>query len=205
MRGDSLRDLYAKTLALLGLGVLAGTGALVDYWPSGVPMPAIDTALVQPEIARSLPVPATQPNFEIPSAPARATRPLVNVELARAESDIPETPQLALAPTSDELLSIASLSAPPPVVVQTFAPSPDYTLGAEVTLIEPELAPRPIATLAMSTPPVTLAEDGNLGGRLTGVVKRTGTSIARTGRKTGASIVDAFRAMSGAVRRALPN
>jgi hypothetical protein len=37
------------------------------------------------------------------------------------------------------------------------------------------------------------------------MVKRTGTSIARTGRRTGASIVEAFRVVSGAVRRALPN
>ena len=41
MRGDSLRDFYAKTLAVLGLGLLAGAGAIVDYWPVGGRLPAI--------------------------------------------------------------------------------------------------------------------------------------------------------------------
>ena len=44
MRGDSLRDLYAKTLAVLGLGLLAGAGAVVDYWPVGSSAPAIASA-----------------------------------------------------------------------------------------------------------------------------------------------------------------
>jgi hypothetical protein len=40
---------------------------------------------------------------------------------------------------------------------------------------------------------------------LTGAFKRTGTSIVRTGVRTGASIFDALRVVSGAVRRALPD
>ena len=61
MRGDSIRDLYAKTLALLGLGVLAGTGALVDYWPSGVRLPAVESSFVQPELSLALAVPTEDP------------------------------------------------------------------------------------------------------------------------------------------------
>jgi hypothetical protein len=41
VRGDSLRDFYAKTLAVAGLGLLAGAGAIVDYWPVGGPLPAV--------------------------------------------------------------------------------------------------------------------------------------------------------------------
>jgi len=40
MRGDSLRDFYAKSIALLGLGLLGGIGAAVDYWPTGVNAPS---------------------------------------------------------------------------------------------------------------------------------------------------------------------
>ncbi len=203
MRGDSLRDLYAKTLALMGLGVLAGAGALVDYWPSGAVLPIIDAGLAQPEMARALPVPDDQPNL-LPAAQVRRVRPaLPVVQTASFERFVPRLPDRALAETTDTLLNVSL--APPPVAVpvQTFAFSVDYALGEEVRLTEP--ADWPMTTLAMSTPPVALADDDDHGGLLTGMVKRTGTSIVRGGRKTGASIMDAFRVVSGAVRRALPN
>jgi hypothetical protein len=48
VRGDSLRDLYAKALALLGLGLLGAAGALVDYWPVRSGLPVVASALVLP-------------------------------------------------------------------------------------------------------------------------------------------------------------
>jgi hypothetical protein len=48
VRGDSLRDLYAKALALLGLGLLGAAGALVDYWPVRGGLPVVASALVLP-------------------------------------------------------------------------------------------------------------------------------------------------------------
>ena len=39
MRGDSLRDFYAKSLALLGLAFLGALGAAVDYWPTNLSIP----------------------------------------------------------------------------------------------------------------------------------------------------------------------
>jgi hypothetical protein len=205
MRGDSIRDLYAKTLALLGLGVLAGTGALVDYWPSGVAMPMVDAGLAQPEIARSLPVPDRQPNFALlvpPSRPARPRPVVAVVQAAAVETRIPTVPELALAPVGDIVMDVELTPPPAAAPVQTFAFSVDYSLGEEVPLTEPE--PWPVATLAMSAP-VAASSDDEHGGLLTSMVKRTGSSIARGGRKTGASIVEAFRVVSGAVRRALPN
>lgn len=49
MRGDSLRDLYAKALALLGLGLLGAAGALVNYWPVRGDLPVVASALVVPD------------------------------------------------------------------------------------------------------------------------------------------------------------
>jgi hypothetical protein len=75
MRGDSLRDFYAKTLAVAGLGLLAGAGAIVDYWPVGGPLPAIThvaglgehAPLVLPGVPDQIPAPV------IRRAPLRVT------------------------------------------------------------------------------------------------------------------------------------
>ena len=48
-------------------------------------------------------------------------------------------------------------------------------------------------------------ENDDEDGLLSGAMKKTRASIVKGGAKTGASILDAFRAVSGAVRRALPN
>ena len=56
-------------------------------------------------------------------------------------------------------------------------------------------------TNAALTPGVTENDDW----WITGAVKRTGSSLARTGARTKASFVDVFRAVNRAVRRALPD
>ena len=76
--------------------------------------------------------------------------------------------------------------------------------GSEVAFNAP-LQPEPIATMAMLTEQSTMSVDHDRDGFLTGAVKRTGTSIARTSMKTGSSIWDAIRAVPGFVRKALPN
>jgi hypothetical protein len=62
-------------------------------------------------------------------------------------------------------------------------------------------APAPSSRAASLAPATSQAGDDGL---LTGAVKKTGASIARGGAKTGASLVDVFRTVHGAVRRALP-
>jgi hypothetical protein len=80
VRGDSLRDLYAKTLAVVGLGLLAGAGAIVDYWPVSEPWPAVplvaglrsNAPMLVRDVTREIPVPARA---------ARRPRPVaLNVE-----------------------------------------------------------------------------------------------------------------------------
>ena len=72
MRGDSLRDFYAKTLAVLGLGLLAGAGALVDYWPVNEELPV--TPAVTGLVATA-PLPPPILTVEIPAPVIRVTRP----------------------------------------------------------------------------------------------------------------------------------
>lgn len=199
MRGDSIRDFYAKTLALLGLGVLAGTGALVDYWPvSSVSLPVADSALTLPELARSKPVPATgmEPVLRVAAASARSTAGRSVV-----------VPALSVQPSSELLVGEPiALNDPPPaaLALAPLSASRGHDVPLEFSPFEPAT---PVATMAMLNEPVPAASASNddRDGFLTGAVKRTGSSIARTGAKTGASIWDALRTVSGAVRRALPD
>lgn len=72
MRGDSLRDFYAKTLAVLGLGLLAGAGAIVDYWPVAEEMPTTPAAS---GLTAAAPVLVRNLSIEIPAPDTRAPRP----------------------------------------------------------------------------------------------------------------------------------
>lgn len=81
MRGDSLRDFYAKTLAVLGLGVLAATGAAVDYWPVSEDWPTVaEVSGLQPAVSAL----AQDLNRQIPApmltvhTPRPAALPLVS-------------------------------------------------------------------------------------------------------------------------------
>jgi hypothetical protein len=207
MRGDSIRDLYAKTLALVGLGVLAGTGALVDYWPSGVQLPAVESVLPRAEIARSLPVarfdrPAVRP---VAVAQVRSSRTAPRAVAPIAEDTASGTPEPSLVP-ADVLASASELEQRPVArfIPISFSADEDEALhGEEVSLSDPAFF-RPTSTLALSAPAVVLSDDDS-DGRITGVVKRTGTTLVRGSRKTGASIWEMVRVVGGAVRKALPN
>lgn len=85
MRGDSIRDLYAKTLAVAGLAVLALAGAVVDYWPVGGTLPALpprvvsiphDSVLAKDFSNEMVNVNAADA-MSVPRAPRRATLALV--------------------------------------------------------------------------------------------------------------------------------
>lgn len=202
MRGDSLRDLYAKTLALLGLGVLAGAGALVDYWPVGVNLPDAGPALDLPALARPLAV-SDQQSARVArreSAPRRlvladrvsspavfyASLPVVAV----SESGLGEPVGLPAPVTRSAMAFTAASFEVPDAASDGY--EPHLTLGAaagSTTL------PAPVSTSANAEPD----------GFITGAFKKTGSSIVRTGVKTGSSIVDVVRVVGGAVRKALPN
>jgi hypothetical protein len=210
VRGDSLRDLYAKTLALLGLGVLAGAGALVDYWPIGVNVPEANSALGRPALA--LPFPVSSDAFNRVSAPA----PLrAHQETALLASAILPVATIAALPVTGT--SASGLGEP----VGLFEPVTRKALAVtsasfETALFNPEVYEpfSPVATdegvplpssIAPSAP-VGLSDSGDdTDGFIAGAFKRTGNSIVKTSVKTGASIVDAVRVIGGAVRRALPN
>jgi hypothetical protein len=198
MRGDSLRDLYAKTLALVGLGLLAGAGALVDYWPVGVELPHAASALRLPARATARAV----PSFDSPTR--TGLQPVAVAAVA--------------APATWRHASFVSLPVTPAsdtVTGQTVVLSGPIMRTAAVDALPGSERTSPFATLTEPAddemsgsweppPSVAVAEESG-DGLITGAFKKTGASIVTASVKTGSSIVDAMRAVGGAVRKALPN
>jgi hypothetical protein len=188
--------------------VLAGAGALVDYWPTGITMPDAGSALVLPPIARAIPVnPAV-----LRTSPIEAGRDtsLASREMAQTAAVVPASASrhgLATLPiviaadlrvgsevgiTAPAVRMAALTSAPTdPIEPRTDASYEPYMLGA--------------GNAGQYVEPATLMTDDEPDGFISGAFKKTGTSIVKTGVRTGASIVDAVRVVGGAVRRALPN
>jgi hypothetical protein len=207
VRGDSLRDLYAKTLALLGLGLLAGAGALVDYWPTGITMPDAGSALVLPPVARAIPVdPAVLrlPAIDDDRGASVASRKMMlasNVRLASFEPSSYAT--LPVATTAELRVGSEVRIAAPAMRMAALTPA-----QAPADAIQPRTDYQPYmlgTDTAARYEPATLVSDDDSDGFFSGAFKKTGTSIVRTGVRTGSSIVDAVRVVGGAVRKALPN
>jgi hypothetical protein len=208
MRGDSLRDFYAKTLALTGLGALAVVGALVDSWPGApslapVPTPAAGTLVLL--AANPVPDPAVD---EIPVRP-RVISPTTRTATVLASysgSPAPPVETRALLSTvhgdETEAGPVSSQLTPQLAVVPAV-----YGGGADVLLVEPA-GPVPGAApevVAMSEDPLaTAVMDDARDGIITGAFKTAGSSIVKGGAKTGASVKAGFRRLSSAFRKALP-
>jgi hypothetical protein len=180
VRGDSLRDFYAKTFVVLGLGVLAAGGALVDYWPSNGELPSVSAA---PGLRRATPQLAQDLAREIP---APVLQPAIReIRIAETTHVAPTT-----APAELEL----TLPAPPPA-----EPIPaDFILGSlaiDVPVFVLTLGAAPIPEPVQSGP----APEG-IGDRVTDVLKRTRDTI----KDARSSLRGAFSGVLGAVRRANP-
>ena len=196
MRADSIRDLYAKGLALVGLGMLAGAGALVDYWPTRGSLPVVVLLPPRPDFTPQLrPV-----RTDLLAVAAALTPPSARPISVTTSDPVPAI--RVSAPPVDLGQPVALPGAPPaaepaiPVVLLASAPAVSSTPAVEFLILPPLATP----VIAAAFPP-----DAEHGTFLTGAVKRTGASILRTSARTGASIVDAVRTVGGAFRRALPN
>jgi hypothetical protein len=214
VRGDSLRDLYAKTIALVGLALLAAVGALFDYWPLSNDLPRI--AGLSP-----LGRPVTAPPLPVPDAAVLAERRLADVAARRvARSSRPATTAATVVATVDPAPAAAELT-----LTAALAPpsAPDLSLGTPVALVAPIL-PLAVATaaadrargpvVALSEPPIVESpvvmaapvpapDSGSALDAVTGAFKSAGQTIVRTGVKTGASIRDAFLFFGGAFKKIL--
>jgi hypothetical protein len=182
VRGDSVRDLYAKTLAVCGLGLLAGAGALVDYWPVRGDVPAVSpVASLQPAVR----VLAADLTRVIPAPPP------VRVAIARPAPVPAALPvhdgsyDVVLMAATDASLEFAGLGDWPPP-----APEP---LPVFVELPLPVVETEPIAL----APSPWSAGGTESAGFFSEAVRLTRESI----KDARASLRGAFRGMVGVFKR----
>lgn len=189
MRGDSLQDLYSKSLALVGLSVLAGIGALVDYWPARLDPPRINAREAAPAIAAAYPV---RP-VEIPmprltrAADAAPVAILASTAGTKPDHGIP----VAVAFADASAAAVSDFGAPPTPV------SPAMTMTAADPLAPISSAERYVDEVALSrmmAPSMERADnssdDGGFLSSATGLAKKAGSSIVSGSTRAGVSIMD---------------
>jgi hypothetical protein len=189
MRGDSVRDLYAKSLAVVGLGALAAVGAAVDYWPAAPRVTPVARAVeraVQP-VSPDVRPPVAQSNPQ----PMERRQPIVRN--ARFQPDVLVAPWPPAGIVEDR----AAIPAPPSfelaLDVLSFSPATEVALMAPPSLEPAPPAPEPVVRQ------LTSARSSD--NRFVGAFKKTGSSIVKGGAKTGSTIIGAFRAVGNVLKR----
>jgi hypothetical protein len=205
VRGDSLRDLYAKTLALFGLALLAGVGALVDYWPAPVALPAVASPAVRP-VPAALPAVASLDAaiLTVTSLTSRGRTATLRAFTRREPALVTARVSLRTLPVSNHvsLSDGVSLSDPPPAAVA--AP---VVAATRIPASEIALPPAPMTTIGPG--PSTGALEGTSADgygffdNATSAFKKTGESIVNTTVKTGSSIIKAFGMVGGAFKKVI--
>ncbi|MEO7191288.1 MAG: hypothetical protein ABI051_09545 [Vicinamibacterales bacterium] len=205
MRGDSIRDLYAKMLALIGLGVLAGVGALVDSWPLGMARneaPAAGPAAPAPVATTSAPQYATANPHPFVARPLARHRAVPDAIEMRASAEPLAVPASFSITTPGGPLGrsvgLGVFSAVEPAADMLVAVATDLSVSVA------DDPPAYLMTERLAAPVSSLPDSANDDGLITSAFRKTGSSIVKTGIKTGSSIYDAVRGLSGAMRRVLP-
>lgn len=212
MRGDSRRDFYAKALALCGLGVLGGFGAVVDYWPVAIRFPGAEAPLTRDvpptpavpgdawervEQAAAMLAPAAAPTA------SRTTRRDTGAPVAVAAAALPSSIDLVrpVAALDTGHAAMQRLDAPLPAHLPVIATNrPPSVPAAVVTRLD---VPSPAASAP--APSGAVAADIADGGMFGSAMRVTGRSLARSGAATGSSVAGAVRFVGGVFRRALPD
>jgi hypothetical protein len=191
MRGDSIRDLYAKSLALLGLALLGAIGAAVDYWPADLATPfvaAIDLSAAGP---RPL---SDRALFSTPE-PVATSRVSVVVN-----AETPSTP--APVPASTETVTVAEpepVAPPPALELPPLVPAAFTGIdGGEANELELTAVEAPRKFTMTTVAPAQAANTGHQS-LLAGI----GSGIADGTVKAGAVVIDGLKTVGGAVGGAL--
>jgi hypothetical protein len=185
VRGDSLRDLYAKTLALLGLGLLGVAGALVDYWPVSGQIPTVEAVLALPA---GLTLPAVSPSTS-PFEPVADSHRVASPAEVVAEVPALEAPD-GMAELVEGPAPALGTPLPPSLAVESAAP------GAMPVSVLDLIPPVITASEAMPNTPVPAVVSAQNGdNRFAGAAK----TIGRAGARAGGAVASGFGAVASAV------
>jgi hypothetical protein len=201
MRGDSRLDFIAKSLAVLLLGSLGLAGAVIDRWPGSAdlpvtPPPSLVSLNPIVQTAFDLPGLTEPPLASLFAADIRSARPAVVRAVAERRVASPAVSAVAgsaalpvsrIEPVSEMLpqVELIALQSAPPVEAPAIA-----SLAADDSW-------RPIVP-SLGTEAPDQSEDGFV----SGVLKKTGSSVTTSLGKASNSIVGAVRVVGDAVRRA---
>jgi hypothetical protein len=196
VRAYSTRDFYAKTMAVLGLGALAGVGALVDGWPGAVDAPRVTPAGLFAEATRVRPTLVVATDATPALAPAlRLAVPADSRGIVRAPVELAAyepAPLTVAASMLGEEESPALAAAEPVPMFDVRDAGPVRWTNVELALAQPQAS-------------LSVADRKPAGdGVITTAFKKTGTSLATAGKKTGVKAIDAARAVGSAFRKAFP-
>jgi hypothetical protein len=220
VRGDSRQDLFAKSLALAGLGLVGATGALIDYWPGPTQLPQVAAI----NIRRTTPLVQTLVDLRglDLETPARAVPPAMIA--ARAEQPAPgyapERAATRFFPDEwlDDTLRVSSNAEPrvaarlPMVQIALASTLPAVSLPADVASLLDAVPGSPLdearggpavqpGNWRPMTPPAVAADRAD-DGFFSGMLKKTGSSVSTSIGKASNSLVGAVRAVGGAVKKA---
>jgi hypothetical protein len=199
MRSHARVDLFAKAVALTGLGCLGLAGAAIDSWPE-VSLPAVRTVadfggsgsvvtlIDVPGFGASNPAGMSFTLGGVRPAPriARAGAPLVQRAAFRRAVSF-----AAREPGRPHVRSLTANSDVPDLAAATVELLPAPALSPFISDRPPLM---PTSTMVLVQP-----EDE---GFLSGVLKKTGSSVSTSFGKAGSSLVGAFRMVGGAVKKA---
>lgn len=184
----------------MGLGLLAGAGALVDYWPADVRLPRTASISLRPSLARAYSVPQTMPVVDFAIEPTRQATPVATVAVAT-------TPVLGLERLSADISDDLAAPAESPTfdvvpAVARSAPAQQVALSLPAATEPPDTSyTEPLRQF--STGPNS--SDGSFFSdamkMASGSLANAGGSIVSAGVKTGQSVAGAFRAAAGAVKK----
>jgi hypothetical protein len=173
---------------VVGLGLLAGAGAIVDYWPVGGPLPAVSSAraALTPALSATLPAPAS--SIPAPVVHVAFRRPItpVVVTVAPVVGQPVEWPELPAAPAEAPMVDAVTAISFEPVRVDS---APPASLGM-IELVD--LGPMP--TMASGD---ALDDAERI---LAGAIRRTRESLKGARWFLG----DKLQGMVGAVRKVSP-
>ncbi len=200
VRGGSRLDLYAKSLAVLLLGSMGLAGALVDYWPATqLPVAASPSFIaLTPAVQTAFDLPGFTPlTSDVVRAVERRPTPVVSRAVAEVELLGRAAPD-PVEPASEAV--VAALLDPPPAVLARLeltelpaAPPIELVAAADLGLS---------SALESTDPPfgVVSTEDRNESGLLSGMLKKTGSSVTASLGKASNSLLGAVRVVGDAVR-----